>query len=328
MRIVITGGTGFLGTKLVRALLGRGEIAFRNQAPQPIRELVLFSSLDAADLPCDPRLTAITGDVTDAAAVGRVLSPGADGVYHLAAVVSANAEADFDFGMHVNLEGTRNVLEACRRLPQTPRVVFASSIAVYGGEMPPVLDDSTILTPQNSYGTQKAIGELLLNDYSRRGFLDGRALRLPTVVVRPGAPNKAASSFASSILREPLAGQPAICPVSPQTAMYVLSPRRAVEALLRGLELPAEAFGTTRMLTLPGLTVTVAEMVDALRDVAGAHVAGRIEWRRDPEIEQIVGGWASRFDVRRARALGFEADSDFADIIRAHIEDELGGTVR
>ena len=185
-------------------------------------------------------------------------------VFHLAAIVSADAEQNFDLGMAVNLGGTRNVLDACRALAKPARVVFASSVAVYGGDMPEVLNDGTILTPQTSYGMQKAASELLLNDYGRKGFVDGRALRLPTIVVRPGKPNKAASTFASSIVREPLAGQEAICPVERDAEMYILSPRRVVEALIHAFELPADAFGMTRMLTLPGITASIGAMVDAL----------------------------------------------------------------
>jgi nucleoside-diphosphate-sugar epimerase len=230
--------------------------------------------------------------------------------------------------MRVNLEGTRNVLEACRALPRPARLVFASSVAVYGGDMPEVLDDGTILTPQTSYGAQKAMGELLVGDYTRKGFVDGRALRLPTIVVRPGKPNRAASTFASSIIREPLTGQEAACPVTRDAAMYILSPRRVVEALIRAFELPAEAFGATRMLTLPGITVSVGEMVDALESVAGERVARRVRWQPDPVIQKIVAGWPAAFDAKRARAMGFAADPDFASIVRAHIEDELGGAVR
>jgi D-erythronate 2-dehydrogenase len=276
----------------------------------------------------DRRVASIAGDITDPAAVRQAIRDDVGGVFHLAAIVSANAEEDFDLGMRVNLEGTRNVLEACRALPQPVRLVFASSVAVYGGDMPDALDDGTILTPQTSYGAQKAIGELLLNDYSRKGFVDGRALRLPTIVVRPGRPNRAASTFASSIIREPLAGQEAVCPVERDAAMYILSPRRVVDALIRAFELPPEAFGVTRMLTLPGIAVSIGAMVDALREVAGERVAARVKWQPDPIIQKIVAGWPAAFDARRARAMGFEADPDFASIIRAHIEDELGEVVR
>lgn len=326
MHVVITGGAGFIGKKLARALLERGELETAS-GRQKVERLTLFDVVHAEGLPADPRLASVAGDITEAAEVRQVIE-GAGGVFHLAAIVSANAEEDFDLGIRVNLEGTRHVLEACRAQATPPRLVFASSVAVYGGDMPEVLDDGTILTPQTSYGAQKAIGELLLNDYSRKGLVDGRALRLPTIVVRPGKPNKAASTFASSIIREPLAGEAAVCPVGRDAAMYILSPRRVIAALIRAFELPAEAFGATRMLTLPGITVSIGDMVDALREVAGAKVADRVKWQPDATIQRIVAGWPAAFDARRARAMGFEADTSFADIVRAHIEDELGGAVR
>lgn len=327
MRIVITGGAGFIGKKLARALLARGTLMDRDGTVQSIRTITLFDVVEADGLPDDPRLETVAGDITDPAAVKALIGPRTDGVFHLAAIVSANAEQDFDLGYRVNLDGTRHVLEACRALPEPIRLVFASSVAVYGGEMPPVLDDGTILTPQTSYGAQKAAGELLLNDYGRKGFVDGRALRLPTIVVRPGKPNKAASTFLSSIVREPLAGQEAVCPVEREAEMYILSPRRVIRALTHAFEQPAEAFGMTRMLTLPGITVSIGQIVDALAEIAGARVAGRIQWRPDPVIQKIVAGWPARFDARRGRQMGFEPDADVGEIIRAHIEDELGGNI-
>ena len=326
MHVVITGAAGFIGKKLASALLAQGALETAS-GRQTIERLTLFDVTHAEGLPEDMRVTSLAGDITDLAAVHQAIRDDVGGVFHLAAIVSANAEEDFDLGMRVNLEGTRNVFQACRALPEPARLVFASSVAVYGGDMPDVLDDGTILTPQTSYGAQKAMSELLLNDYSRKGFVDGRALRLPTIVVRPGRPNRAASTFASSIIREPLAGQEAICPVGRDAAMYILSPRRVVEALIRAFELPAQAFGMTRMLTLPGITVSIGEMIDALRDVAGERVAARVKWQPDPMIQKIVAGWPTAFEARRARAMGFAADPDFASIIRAHIEDELGGVV-
>jgi D-erythronate 2-dehydrogenase len=327
MRIVITGGAGFIGKKLARALLARGTLMDRQGTVQPLRQITLFDVVAADGLPSDPRLDVRTGDIADPAELRRLISEGVEGVFHLAAIVSANAEEDFDLGYRVNLDGTRHVLEACRALKEPVRLVFASSVAVYGGDMPDVLDDRTILTPQTSYGAQKAIGELLVHDYSRKGFVDGRALRLPTIVVRPGKPNLAASSFASSILREPLAGTDAICPVDRDVAIYILSPRRVIQALIHAFELGPEGFGPSRMLTLPGISVTAGEMVDALRDVAGEQVAARVKWQLDPRIQKIVSGWLPDFDARRARAMGFEADRDLAEIIRAHIEDELAGKI-
>jgi nucleoside-diphosphate-sugar epimerase len=327
MRIVITGGAGFIGKKLAMALLTRGTLMDRQGTVRPIETVTLFDVAEAEGLLHDPRLEIRTGDIGDARQVRELIGEGADGVFHLAAIVSANAEEDFDLGYRVNLDGTRHVLEACRALPEPARLVFTSSVAVYGGDMPEVLDDGTTLTPQTSYGAQKAIGELLVNDYSRKGFVDGRALRLPTIVVRPGRPNRAASTWASSILREPLAGEEAICPVERDAAMYILSPRRVIEALIHAFELPDSAFGMARMLTLPGITASVSQMVDALREVAGERVVQRIRWQPDARIQRIVAGWPRRFDAKRARKMGFEADASMAEIIQAHIEDELAGKI-
>src|SRR5439155_12855713 len=230
-----------------------------------IDERVLFdNAAPALPLPEDKRLKLVTGDIADRDTVARLIARGTDAVFHLAAIVSGEAEANLDLGYRVNLDGTRAVLDACRALgpkdDKRPRLVFASSLAVYGGDLPPAVGDDTALTPQTSYGTQKAIGELLVNDYSRKGFVDGRALRLPTVVVRPGRPNRAASTFASSIIREPLAGQDAVCPVAPDTIMALASPRRIVAGLVHALGLPGTAFGASRSLQLPGFSVAVGEM--------------------------------------------------------------------
>jgi nucleoside-diphosphate-sugar epimerase len=328
MHIGVTGGGGFIGKKLAADLLAREEISTATHGRRRLTRLTLFDVVEPTGVGEDPRLVTRAGDITDRAAVDALIDDDVDAVFHLAAIVSANAEADFDLGMAVNLDGTRHVLEACRRHGKAPHLVFASSLAVYGGDFPPVGQDGMFLNPQTSYGAQKAIGELLVNDYSRKGFVDGRALRLPTIVVRPGRPNKAASTFASSIIREPLAGESAVCPVSTDSAMYILSPRRVIEALIHALELPAEAFGPARMLQLPGISVRIGEMVEALEAVAGSEVAGRIRFEPDPMIQKIVSGWLPDFDPRRATALGFEADRDMQEIIRAHVEDELGGVIR
>jgi nucleoside-diphosphate-sugar epimerase len=215
------------------------------------------------------------------------------------------------------------VLDACRALGTCPRVVFASSLAVYGGALPPAVGDDTPLTPQTSYGTQKAIGELLVNDYSRKGFVDGRAVRLPTVVVRPGRPNRAASTFASSMIREPLAGREAVCPVSPDTVMALASPRRIVAGLLHAHDLPADAFGTSRSLQLPGFSVAVGEMAAAVRRAGGEPAYARIRWEPDPQIQQIISGWPQVLQARRAQALGFDAEAGIDEVIQAFIEDDL-----
>jgi D-erythronate 2-dehydrogenase len=328
MKVVITGGAGFIGRQLAERLLALGELPGRDGTSQRIDELLLFDAVEPAPFKTpDKRLRIVTGDIADRALVARCIDAGTASVFHLAAVVSAAAEADFDLGMRVNLEGTLAVLQACRALPEPARLVFTSSIAVFGGDMPPTLTDTTPLTPQTSYGAQKAMGELLLNDYSRKGFVDGRALRLPTIVVRPGKPNKAASTFASSILREPLAGAEAICPVEPTARMWILSPRRAVEALLHAHALPAAAWGTNRSLTLPGIDLSIGDMVAGLGRVAGKGPVARIKWQPDPHIQKIVAGWPYRFDPARARSLGFSADRSIDEIIQAHIDDQLGGKV-
>ena len=328
MHIVITGGAGFIGKKLAIALLSKGNIELSGAKSAQLDKVTLFDVVEAEGLPKDPRLVTIAGDIADQRQIADLITDDVDAVYHLAAIVSANAEADFDLGMAVNLDGTRHLLEACRRLGTNPRLVFASSVAVYGGNMPDIGYDDMLSNPQTSYGAQKAASELLVNDYSRKGFVDGRALRLPTIVVRPGKPNKAASTFASSIIREPLAGQEAICPVSPDSVMYILSPRRVVEAFQHALALPGDAFGPARMLTLPGISVSIGEVAKALGDIAGSHVAERIQWRPDDHIQKIVSGWLPAFDAKRARDMGFQADQTIGEIIQAHIEDELGGVVR
>ena len=326
MNVVITGGAGFIGRQLAERLLTLGELPGADGKPEKIDQLVLFDAVEPAPFTTpDKRLRVVTGDISDRALVRQTVAGGTGTVFHLAAVVSAAAEGDFDLGMRVNLEGTLAALEACRALPKPPRVVFTSSIAVFGGDMPPTLTDTTPLTPQTSYGAQKAMGELLLNDYSRKGFVDGRALRLPTIVVRPGKPNKAASTFASSIIREPLAGAEAVCPVERSARMWILSPRRAVEALLHAHALPASAWGTNRSLTLPGIDVSIGDMVDGLGRVAGKGPVDRIRWQPDAHIQKIVAGWPYRFDPARAGKLGFNADRGIDDIIRFHIEDQLGG---
>src|SRR6516162_4027318 len=314
MRVVITGGCGFLGSRVAAELLRRNDID----------ELVLFDNSPATlPLPEDRRLKPATGDIADRETLRAVITPGTGSVFHLAAVVSGQAEADTDLGYRVNLDGTRAVLDACRALGTCPRVIFASSLAVYGGELPPAVGDDTPLTPQTSYGTQKAIGELLVNDYSRKGFIDGRAVRLPTVVVRPGRPNRAASTFASSIIREPLSGREAVCPVSPDTVMALASPRRVVDALLRAHDLPAADFATSRSLQLPGFSVAVGEMVAAVRRAGGEQAYTRIRWEPDPLIQRIVSSWPQALAAPRAAALGFTADNGIDEVVQSFIEDDL-----
>jgi D-erythronate 2-dehydrogenase len=318
MRIVITGGCGFLGRRLAIRLLDEGS------ALGAVDELVLFDhAAPALPLPEDRRLKVVSGDIADRATVARVVAPGTDAVYHLAAVVSGEAETDTDLGYRVNIDGTRAVLDACRALGSRPRVVFTSSLAVYGGDLPPAAGDLTPLTPQNSYGVTKAIGELLVTDYSRKGFIDGRALRLPTVVVRPGRPNRAATTFASSIIREPLCGQDAVCPVSPDLVMAVASPRAVVNGLIHALGIPGETFGWSRALQLPGFSVSVGDMAEAVRRAGGEAAFARIKWRADPLVAAIVGGVPPVLAAPRAEALGFTCDSGIDAVVRNFIDDDL-----
>ena len=326
MKVLVTGGNGFLGRRLVVALLDRGAVTGPDGAEHEI-ERVVVSDLGPglAPSPDDPRIDERIGDFSAPGAAEALVDADTGVVFHLAAVVSGEAEQDFDLGMRINFHGSVRLLDALRARGACPRLVFASSVAAYGGDMPAVIEDSTILTPQTSYGSQKAAVELLLNDYSRKGFIDGRALRLPTVVVRPGKANAAASSFASAIIREPLEGRAYTCPVAEETGVWLLSPRRVIESFLHAASLPAEAFGMSRALALPGMTVTVREMVAGLREVAGDRVAGRLTFERDPFIEKIVYGWATKFRPERALAMGFAPDGDFKSVVEAFIEDDLGG---
>ena len=324
MKVVITGGAGFIGRRLAQRLLQRGAIAGPDGREQAIDELVLFDvAAPEPPIPPNNRLKLVTGDIADPATVRALIDKTTGTVFHLAAVVSGQAEADTDIGYRVNLDGTRAVLEACRALGTRPRLVFASSLAVYGGEMPETISDATPLTPQTSYGTQKAIGELLVNDYSRKGYIDGRAIRLPTIVVRPGRPNRAASTWVSSLFREPLSGVSVVCPVTRQSVMACLSPRRLIAALETLHDLPAERFGFSRSVLLPGISAGVDEMVEALRRAGGAAAVERIRWEPDPVIQKIVDGWPKGIVAKRAEALGITPDATIDEIIAAFIADDL-----
>jgi D-erythronate 2-dehydrogenase len=324
MRVVITGAAGFIGRRLAQRLLERGVLAGPDGREARIDELLLFDRAQPEpSLPTDRRLRFVTGDITDAGAVRLSIDRNTTSVFHFAAVVSGEAEADTDLGYRVNLDGTRAVLEACRALGTTPRLVFASSLAVYGGDLPQAVSDDTPLTPQTSYGSQKAIGELLVNDFTRKGYVDGRALRLPTIVVRPGRPNRAASTWASSIFREPLSGVEAVCPVSRRSVMALLSPRRLIAAIEQVHDLPANRFGYSRSLLLPGISVSVAEMIEALRRAGGEAAVKRIRWEPDPIIQKIVDGWPRAILAKRAQSLGIEVDKSVDEIIEAFIADDL-----
>ncbi len=327
MKIAITGGAGLLGSRLARHLAASGRLGERQIAALTLYDVV--DSAKPADAPFP--VTVITGDLPAPGETDRLVADRPDIIFHLAAIVSGEAEQDFDKGYRINLEGTHRLLESVRHgyegINRKPRVVFASSIAVFGAPFPEAIPDDFHLTPLTSYGTQKAIGELLLADYTRKGLLDGVGIRLPTICIRPGRPNKAASGFFSNICREPLAGQEAVLPVSEDVMHWHASPRAAMGFLTRAATIDGALLGHRRSLTMPGLAVTVGEQIAALKRVAGDAVVKRIRREPDPFISKIVAGWPRKFDAARALALGFAADGSFEDIVRAHIEDELGGKV-
>ena len=321
MRVVITGGAGFLGKLLAAKILERGALTDASGQLREVSELVLVDMAAAQGESWieDKRVSQVIGDVADRSVLAQAMTANTASVFHLAAVVSGQAEADFDIGMRVNVDSTRALLELTRTLPTPPKFVFTSSIAVFGGALPSVLPDDQILTPQGSYGAQKAMSELLVSDMSRKGMIDGRSLRLPTVTVRPGKPNKAASSFASGIIREPLAGIAAVCPAAPEAKMWVQSPPRVIENLLIGHEAPGSSLLNTRSISVPGITVSVRDMVDSLRRVAGDAVADRVTWQLDPTIDRLVSSWPQAFSAERGRALGMTADASFDDMVRAYM---------
>lgn len=320
MKVFITGGGGFLGYRLALRLLERKTLVGPDGKPTAISQIKLF---EAAFPPNpDPRLQCVKGDIAELDVVEAALDRDTASVFHLAAVVSAHAEAEFDVGYRVNLDGTRNLLEACRDLDAPPRLVFASSLAVFGGKLPAIVDDSITPTPQTSYGAQKVIGEYLVNDYSRKGMIDGRSLRLPTIVVRPGKPNLASTSFASGMFREPLNGAVCEVPVEDSIEMWILSPGKVLDDFVHAHDLPASAWGANRSITLPGITFSVKEGVEALRRIAGAEVANRVVFKPVERINNMVRTFPARFRADRGVAMGFKADTDIGGIIKDYIASE------
>ena len=324
MHILVLGAAGMVGRKLVERLLRDGRLGKQDIARLTLHDVVEPAKPEKAGFPVET----MAGDFAVPGAAEKLIAGRPDVIFHLAAIVSGEAELDFDKGYRINLDGTRMLLDAIRLAGggYKPRVVFTSSIAVFGAPYPDKIGDEFFHTPLLSYGTQKAIGELLLADYSRRGFLDGVGIRLPTICIRPGLPNKAASGFFSNILREPLAGKEAVLPVSEDVRHWHATPRSAVGFLLHAGTIDLAAVGARRNLTMPGLSATVGEQIAALKRVAGDKVAARIKREPDPFIVSIVAGWPRDFDPRRALQLGFTtAENTFDDIIKIHIEDELGG---
>ena len=323
MKVLIIGGAGMIGRKLSERLAQDGELGGKAISSLTLHDVVEGAVPAGAKMP----VKLLTGDLPAPGEAAKLVADKPDTIFHLAAIVSGEAEQDFDKGYRINMDGTRNLLEAVRAAGHKPRLVFASSIAVFGAPFPEAIGDEFFNTPLTSYGTQKNICELLISDYSRKGFLDGISLRLPTICVRPGKPNKAASGFFSNIMREPLAGHEAVLPVSEGVMHWHASPRAAVEFMRHAATIDTAKVGPRRALTMPGLAVTVGEQIAALKKVAGDKVVARIRREPDPFIEQIVAGWPRKFAAKRALELGFKPDRSFEDIIRIHIEDELGGRV-
>jgi len=319
MKLLITGGAGFLGARLARVLLSKGELA-----GSKLSQLVLADQFPApADLAADPRVQVLTGPLLEQCA--GFAQAQFDGVFHLASAVSGECEADFDLGMRSNLDSTRALLDALRAAGNKPRLLFSSSVAVYGPDpahpLPDVVTDDTFTTPQTSYGSQKLMCEYLVADYSRKGYIDGRSARLMTVSVRPGKPNGAASSFFSGILREPLAGEESVCPVDASVSHPVSSPSVTVRSLIAIFEASTEEFQGRSAMNLPALNVTVQEMLDALEAVAGPAVRARVKFQRDERIAGIVANWPKGAKALRAPRLGLQSDANFQDVIRQYIDD-------
>ncbi len=325
MKIAVIGAAGMLGAGLIKRLAVLGALGGTEISALARHDAVLSGPPPASSFPIETHITHLSAP----GAAQAVIESRPDLVFHLAAIVSGEAEADFDKGYRVNMDGTRLLFDAVRMAGGNycPRLIFTSSIAVFGSPFPKAIDDEFLSAPLTSYGTQKAICELLISDYSRRGFIDGMALRMPTVCVRPGAPNKAASGFFSNIIREPLAGKEAVLPVEDSVRHWFASPRAAVGFLIQAAELPGGALGDRRALTLPGLSCTVADQIEALRRAAGDKAVKLIRREPDAAIARIVSGWPQNFNAARAQKLGFAAETSFDDIIAAHIEDELGGAL-
>ncbi len=323
MRILITGGGGFLGSSLARALLKKTSIALEGRATGPLQELILTDlAQPPADLLQDQRVTAITGDLSELLSTQGLTLKDIDAVVHLAAAVSGECEANLDLGLRSNLQTSLDLLQAARHQAQQPVFVFASSVAVFGAPagqtLPSSISDSFQPTPQSSYGIQKFMVEQLVADFSRKGLVHGRNVRLMTVSIRPGKPNGAASSFLSGMFREPLAGHPCVVPVPPDTRVALASTDTTVQGLLCALETPTAQWGAPTAVNLPALTTTVGEMAQALKEVAGAEVAQLLEWQIDPKVQAIVSGWPSQFDNVRAKSLGLSADRSVTHLIQSY----------
>ncbi|NOZ32666.1 MAG: NAD-dependent epimerase/dehydratase family protein [Alphaproteobacteria bacterium] len=321
MRIVITGGAGFLGHKLAVEILDRDTLTDQHGAKQKVTELVIFDRAAPTVPLADDRVQVVTGDLGDPDAVKLALGGPTDTIFHLAAVVSGEAEADHELGLKVNLDGTRALLDFAGRSGRKPKFIFASSLAVYGGPRARIIDDFTTPTPKSSYGTQKLVCEFLVDDYDRRGLIDGRSLRFPTVAVRPGKANAANSSFISSVVREPVAGRATVCPVSRDVPVALISPNRLVAAVLSCHEVSSDIYGWPRAMVLPAIQVTVADFLEALEARKGPRIRDLVSFAIDPAIEPMVKGWPASVSSDRARALGIATDGGPGEFIEQYLAD-------
>ncbi|XP_013192436.2 D-erythronate dehydrogenase [Amyelois transitella] len=319
MKVVITGAAGFLGSRIADELL-------KPDSPIPVKNLTLVDAI-LPNKRNDPRVKVLAVDITSPEAASNLIEPDCDVFFHLAAIVSGHAEADFDLGMAVNFDATRSLLEAARKKVPSLKFVFTSSCGVFGGDLPKTVTDMTACQPQTSYGTQKAMCELLINDYSRKKFLDGRFVRLPTICIRPGAANKAMTSFVSGIVREPLNGEVAICPVARSQKVWISSPRMVVKNIIHAALVPESSLGLWRGVNIPGFCVSVDEILAALRKVAGDKVVALVRFETDAEIRRMLESLPLDFDNSHALKLGFDVDKDFADVIYSYIRDDLKRSV-
>lgn len=315
MKVVITGGQGFLGQRLAKTLLAQNNVQ--------IDDLILIDVVKPIAPNNDPRVRCYEMDLREPTGLDELITKETDAIFHLAAIVSSHAEQDPDLGYEINFLATRNLLEICRQNNPKVRFIFSSSLAVFGGELPETILDSTAFTPQSTYGTQKAMCELLINDYTRKGFVDGIVVRLPTICIRPGKPNKAASSFVSSIMREPLHGETAICPVSEELRLWLSSPNTVVANFIHALTLQSLPQRSWHTINLPGFSVTVKQMLSDLSQIKGEEILKHIKFEFDESINNIVASWPARIDNTQALALGFSVDSNFQSVIQQFIEYDM-----